>query len=90
VGKKLIFVTILALTLLLVVTPVLAGGDKNRGDKGQGGVEQHQVNWDEYGSQRLVQNQEQVLNQSQEQPKVRVRERLQVQWQSNSLEHIWY
>jgi len=90
VEKKLIFVTILAITMLLVVTPVLAGGDKNRGDKGQGSVEQHQVNWDEYASQRLVQNQEQVLNQNQEQPKVRVRARVQAQWQNNGLEVLWY
>ena len=88
--RKLAFVTILMLTILLVVTPVMAGGDKNRGDKGQGGVEQHQVNWDEYGSQRLVQNQEQVLNQSQEQPMVRVRARVQAQWQKYGLEGLWY
>ena len=88
--KKLTFVAILALTMLLVVTPVLAGGDKNRGDKGQGEVAQHQVNWDEYGSQRLVQNQEQVSNQNQEQPRVRVRARVQAQWQKTGLDDLWF
>ena len=82
--KKLTFVAILVLTMLLVVTPVLAAGDKNRGDVGVGDVEQHQVNWDEYASQRLVQNQEQVLNQNQEQPKV------QMQWQYSEPLHMWY
>ena len=86
--KKLIFVTILALTMLLVVTPVLAGGDKNRGDVGVGDVEQHQVSFDEYASQRLVQNQEQVLNQNQEQP--RVRAQVQVRWQYSKPLHMWY
>ena len=82
--KKLTFMTILVLTLLLVVTPVLAGGDKNRGDKGLGDVEQHQVNFDEYASQRLVQNQEQVLNQVQEQLKVQAR------WRYSRPLHMWY
>jgi hypothetical protein len=86
VGKKLIFVTVVALTVLLVATPVLAGGDKNRGDVGLGTVEQHQVNWDDYASQRLVQNQEQVLSQNQEQLKVRVRVRLH----KNSLKYVWF
>ena len=54
-GKRLTVVILLALTVLLVATPVLAGGDKNRGDVGQGDVEQHQIEWDEYASQRLVQ-----------------------------------
>jgi len=86
VGKKLIFVTMLLLTMLLVVTPVLAGGDKNRGTVGVGEVEQHQVSFDEYESQRLVQNQEQVLNQNQEQSRVRVRN----QWQQVKWLHTWY
>ncbi|MFN2219797.1 MAG: hypothetical protein ACK2UA_14405 [Anaerolineae bacterium] len=85
-GKKLAFVTIIALTVLLVATPVLAGGDKNRGDVGTGAVEQHQVNWDVYESQRLVQNQEQVLSQNQEQLQVRV----QVQLHKNSLKYTWF
>lgn len=88
--KKLTCVIILALAMMLITTPVFAGGDKNRGDKGQGEVEQHQVNWDEYGSQRLVQNQQQVLNQNQAQPKVRVRARVQTQWQNNGLEDRWF
>ena len=87
-AKKLIFVTILALTMLLVVTPVLAGGDKNRGDKGVGDVEQVQVSFVEYESHLLVQNQELVQNQSQEQS--RVRARLQMQWPNNRLKYIWY
>ena len=85
-GKKLTFVAIVALTMLLVTTPVLAGGDKNRGDVGVGTVEQHQVNWDEYASQRLVQNQEQVLNQNQEQLKAQV----QARWQYSPLEDLWF
>ena len=83
-AKKLIFLTILALTMLLVVTPVLAGGDKNRGDKGVGDVEQVQVSFVEYESHLLVQNQELVQNQSQEQSRVRTR------WQYTKPLHIWY
>ena len=83
-GKRLTFVILLALTVLLVATPVLAGGDKNRGDVGQGEVEQHQIEWDEYASQRLVQNQELVLNQNQLQPKV------QAQWQYSRLADLWF
>lgn len=83
-GKRLTFVILLALTVLLVATPVLAGGDKNRGDVGQGEVEQHQIEWDEYASQRLVQNQELVLTQTQEQLKV------QAQWQYSRLSDLWY
>jgi hypothetical protein len=50
------FVAMVVVTMLLAATPVLAGGDKVRGDKGLGDVEQHQVNFDDYASQRLVQN----------------------------------
>ena len=82
--KKLTFVTILVLTMLLVATPVLAGGDKVRGDKGLGDVEQHQVNFDDYASQRLVQNQEQVLTQNQVQLKA------QIQWRNSKALHMWY
>lgn len=85
-GKKLIFVTIVAITVLLVATPALAGGDKNRGDVGVGTVEQNQVNWDEYASQRLIQNQEQVLTQNQVQHKVQAQERLH----KNSLKYVWF
>jgi hypothetical protein len=84
VQKKLTFVIILALAMLLVATPVLAGGDKNRGNVGEGDVEQHQVSWNEYESQRLEQNQEQVLTQHQEQLKVRA------QWQNSRLAGLWY
>ena len=87
-GKKLTFVIILALTMLVIATPVLAGGDKNRGDVGQGGVEQHQVSWDDYASQRLVQNQELVLTQNQEQLKVRAQ--VHVQWQNSRLADLWF
>ena len=83
-GKRLTFVILLALTVLLVATPVLAGGDKNRGEVGQGDVEQHQIEWDEYASQRLVQNQELMLTQNQEQLKV------QAQWQYSRLSDLWY
>ena len=82
--RKLTFVTILVLTMLLVATPVLAGGDKVRGDKGLGDVEQHQVNFDDYASQRLVQNQEQVLTQNQVQLKAQIQRR-----HSKPL-HMWY
>ncbi len=80
--KKLIFLTILALTLFLVVTPVMAGGDKNRGTVGVGDVEQHQVSWDEYESQRLTQ--EQVLTQTQ----VQLRERARYRY--SALADLWY
>ena len=83
-GKKLSLVTILVLAMLLVVTPVLAGGDKNRGDKGVGEVEQVQVSFVEYESHLLVQNQELVQNQSQEQSRVRTR------WQYTEPLHMWY
>ena len=83
-GKRLTVVILLALTVMLIATPVLAGGDKNRGDVGQGDVEQHQIEWDEYASQRLVQNQELVLNQNQEQLKV------QAQWQKSKLADLWF
>ena len=83
--KKLTFVAILVLTMLLVVTPVLAGGDKNRGDKGVGDVEQVQVSFVEYESHLLVQNQELVQNQSQE------RSRVQKRWQQYSKPlHMWF
>ena len=82
--KRLTIVTILALTMLVVAMPVMAGGDKNRGDIGVGEVEQHQVSWDDYASQRLVQNQEQVLNQNQVQPRVRTR------WQNIQPLHMWF
>ena len=85
-GKRLTFVILLALTVLLVATPVLAGGDKNRGDVGQGDVEQHQIEWDEYASQRLVQNQELVLTQTQEQSRVRTR----TQWPESRLAGLWF
>ncbi|MFN2186938.1 MAG: hypothetical protein ACK2UU_23405 [Anaerolineae bacterium] len=85
-GRKLAFVIIVALTVLSIATPVLAGGDKNRGEVGVGTVEQHQVNWDVYESQRLIQNQEQVLTQNQEQARVRVREQLH----KNSLKYTWF
>ena len=90
--RKLALVTILVLAMLLAVTPVMAGGDKNRGDKGQGAVEQHQVNWDGYGSQRLEQNQYQyqVLTQNQAQLQVQVRTRVQTQLQICGLEDLWY
>jgi len=55
-----LFVTVLSLTMLVVVTPALAGGHKNRGDVGQGAVEQHQVNWDGYAGQNQEQPKEQV------------------------------
>jgi hypothetical protein len=84
VAKKLIFVTILVLTMLVVVTPVLAGGDKNRGDVGVGDVEQHQVSWDDYASHRLVQYQEQMLAQNQEQVKAQAR------WRYSKPLHMWY
>ena len=83
-GKKLTLVTILVLAMLLVVTPVLAGGDKNRGDKGVGDVEQVQVSFVEYESHLLVQNQELVQNQSQERSRVRTR------WQYVKPLHMWY
>jgi hypothetical protein len=79
-------VTIIALTVLSIATPVLAGGDKNRGDVGTGTVEQHQVSWDKYESQRLVQNQEQVLSQNQ----VQLRQQVQVQLHKNSLKYAWF
>ena len=82
--KKLTFVIILVLAMLLVVTPVLAGGDKNRGDKGVGDVEQVQVSFVEYESHLLVQNQELVQNQNQEQSKVQTR------WQNIKPLHMWY
>ena len=75
---------ILVLTMLLAATPALAGGGKNRDDVGLGGIEQQQVNFDEYASQRLVQNQEQVLTQNQEQLRVQERQR-----HSTPL-HMWY
>ena len=87
-GKKLTFVIILVLTMLVVVTPVLAGGDKNRGDKGVGDVEQVQVSFVEYESHLLVQNQELVQNQSQEQS--RVRARVQAHWQNITPLHMWF
>ena len=80
--KKLTFVAILALSMLLIVTPVLAGGDKNRGAKGQGDVEQVQVSFVEYESHLLVQNQELVQNQIQEQSRMR--------WQYTKPLHMWY
>ena len=83
-GKKLSLVTILVLAMLLVVTPVLAGGDKNRGDKGVGEVEQVQVSFVEYESHLLVQNQELVQNQIQEQSRVQKR------WQYTKPLHMWY
>ena len=85
-GKRLTFTILLALTVLMVATPVLAGGDKNRGDVGQGDVEQHQIEWDEYASQRLVQNQELVLNQNQNQLKPMV----QAQWHNGRLADLWF
>ena len=84
-GKKVTFVAMVVLTMLLVATPVLAGGDKNRGDVGLGDVEQHQVNFDDYASHRLVQVQEQVLTQSQE------RVKLQARWRNYDKPlHMWY
>jgi len=82
VGKKLTLVTILVIAMLLVVTPVLAGGDKNRGDKGVGDVEQVQVSFVEYESHLLVQNQELVQNQNQEQSRMR--------WRYTKPLHMWY
>ena len=42
-------IILLALALLLgSAAPVLAGGDKQRGDVGQGGVEQEHVDWHGY------------------------------------------
>ena len=81
-GKKLTLVTILVIAMLLVVTPVLAGGDKNRGDKGVGDVEQVQVSFVEYESHLLVQNQELVQNQNQEQSRMR--------WRYTKPLHMWY
>lgn len=74
--RTLTLVIVLALALLVAVTPVLAGGDKNRGEVGTGTVEQNQVSWDEYESSRHVENQEQVQTQTQVQTKARVRARL--------------
>ena len=90
--RQLTYMIILALAISLVATPVMAGGDKNRGGVGKGDVEQHQVSWDEYESQRLVQ--EQVLTQTQEQLKVQVRVRaqaqVQTQWQKSRLASLWF
>ena len=80
--KRLISLTIVALTMLLVVTPVLAGGDKNRGTVGVGDVEQHQVSWVAYESRLLTQ--EQVLTQTQEQLK------RQARWRNSKLAGLWY
>jgi len=74
----------LSLAMLLITTPVLAGGGKNRGTVGVGDVEQHQVSWVAYESRLLTQ--EQVLTQTQEQLKVRVRAR----WQNSRLAGLWY
>ncbi len=84
------FVILLALTMLLVATPVLAGGDKNRGAVGTGDVVQVQVSGLEYESRQLVQ--EQVLTQNQEQPQVRVQARVQAQsqWQNGGLADLWF
>jgi hypothetical protein len=86
--KRHLFLAAMMIALVLVAKPVLAGGDKNRGDVGQGDVEQHQVEWDEYASQRLVQNQELVLTQNQEQLKVRAQ--VHVQWQNSRLADLWF
>ena len=43
------------------------------GIESPGDVEQHQVSFDDYASQRLVQIQEQVLTQNQEQVKLQAR-----------------
>ena len=42
--KKAILILFLAIFITSVASPVLAGGDKNRGDKGKGKVVQVQVN----------------------------------------------
>lgn len=82
--KKLIFLTILVITMFLVVTPVMAGGDKNRGTVGVGDVEQHQVSWVAYESRLLTQ--EQVLTQTQ----VLLRARVRARWQNGRLADLWY
>ena len=84
--KRHLFLAAMMIALVLVAKPVLAGGDKNRGDVGQGDVEQHQVEWDEYASQRLVQNQELVLTQTQLQSRVQTR----TQWPESRLADLWY
>jgi hypothetical protein len=43
--KRAVIIVLLALAL---VSPVAAGGDKVRGDKGAGGVKQEQVGWHGY------------------------------------------
>lgn len=44
--QKRIAVAFLAIVILLgAVAPVAAGGDKNRGDVGQGTVAQHHESW---------------------------------------------
>ncbi len=82
--KRLIFLTILVITMFLVVTPVMAGGDKNRGTVGVGDVEQHQVSWVAYESRLLTQ--EQVLTQTQVQTMARMRHR----YSHSPLADLWY